>query len=332
MRAVVAEGPAKIKVKEVPSPSPPSADWALVRVRAAGICGSDLHVAKGRQPFLRYPRILGHEAAGEVVSGPLPEGTRVAIDPAIPCGECRACQAGRKNCCREMRVLGIHVDGAMAEFVVAPSKNLYPIGRLPFELACLAEPLSVALHACKRAKVSREDKVLILGAGTIGLCVLLVCRLRGAEAMAVDISPSKLSLARKFGAAEAVDPEKGDLAQQCAKFFGPDGPSVVFEAVGEPKVLRQAVELAGPASRVVVLGFSTRTASIPSSSIVKNELDILGSRLGHDSFKEAVGLLQSGTFEFERLITDVLPLERAEEAFEKALSERERTVKLILRP
>lgn len=314
----------------MPPPEVPDG-WALVEVRAVGVCGSDLHAYAGKQPFFRYPRIPGHEAAGVVVDGP-PEwvGRRVALDPSVSCGKCRACLQGRENCCREMRVLGVHLDGAMAELVAVPSGNLHYIGDLPFEAACLAEPLSIALHAARRGCVTKADEALVLGCGPIGLFVVKACKLRGARAVvAADRIEERLEAAKKMGADEVINVERADLRERCEEIFGPDGPSIVFEATGSVGAFEEAVETAGPAGRVVLLGFSPERAQISPFPVVRKELDIVGSRLGRDSFGEAVEALRAGLVDPSLLPTSVYPLVEVQRAFEEALERR--TIKAVLR-
>ncbi|MFW5868454.1 MAG: alcohol dehydrogenase catalytic domain-containing protein, partial [Armatimonadota bacterium] len=237
MKAAVIVEAHRIELREVDRPSPGPGE-ALVEVEAVGVCGSDLHAYEGSQPFFQYPEIGGHEVVGKVVEvndhadDPpqipgrpqklLPtEGARVVLDPSMPCGGCYPCRTGRYNCCENMQVLGVHAPGAFAEYMVAPLGCLHVVSEdISADAAVMAEPLSIGVQSSTRGRVTMEDTVLVIGAGTIGLSVMQVCKSRGARVAVSDRSEGRLKIARTMGADMAVNPSDGDLRELLADFSG----------------------------------------------------------------------------------------------------------------
>ncbi|MGD9496362.1 MAG: alcohol dehydrogenase catalytic domain-containing protein [Armatimonadota bacterium] len=347
MKAALIVAPHQVEIREVEVPTPAPGE-ALVRVEAVGVCGSDLHAYEGSQPFFQYPQIGGHEVVGrvlEIAAGPLlaipgrvqprqPQvGSRVVLDPSMPCGRCYPCGRGRYNCCENMRVLGVHAPGAFAEYYVAPLGCLHPIAeKVSAEAAVMAEPLSIGVQAAQRARIAAGDTVLVIGAGTIGLCVLLASVGRGGRVAVSDISPGRLEFARALGAEVVVNAADQDVMQELASRFGPSGPSVVVEAVGRPATVRQALETVAASGRVVLLGLLTDEICFPGSWLVRKELDFLGSRLHGGTLPQAVALVEGGEVRPERLVTHHMQLADLETAFSLMLAEPDTTLKVILTP
>src|SRR3954464_9065498 len=206
MLAISVEKPHSLAVVEASSPAPEQGE-VRIRVRRAGICGSDVHILHGSNPFARYPRIVGHEFAGEIESvGPdvsaLAVGDRVVVDPVLSCGHCYPCRIGRPNVCANLEVLGVHRDGGFRDLIVVPARNVVKVSpSLPIEIAALAEPFSIAANVLSRTGCGPEDTVLIYGAGTVGLTVLQVAKLKGARCIVADIDTARLERAPALGAA-----------------------------------------------------------------------------------------------------------------------------------
>jgi len=347
MKAAVIVAPHQVEIREVERPTP-SAGEALVQVEAVGVCGSDLHAYEGSQPFFRYPQIGGHEVVGRVVEiapGEAPRipgrnqprppeiGARVVLDPSMPCGCCYPCSRGRYNCCENMRVLGVHAPGAFADYYVAPVGCLHAVSEdLSADAAVMVEPLSIGMQAVGRAQVAAADTVLIIGAGTIGLSVLLVCLARGARVAMSDLSAGRLALARDLGAHATIDAGERDVTEELARWCGPGGPGVVIEAVGRPATVRQALELVAASGRVVMLGLCSDEICIPGALMVRKELDFRGSRLHGGTIPEAVALAESGEAAPERLVTHHMALTDVAQAFELMTAEPDTTLKVILTP
>ena len=329
MKAFVIRGKHDAALQDVPAPQTEAGE-ALVRVRACGVCGSDLHAYLGHQPFFKYPQIPGHEVVGDIIElrarpeglrrlpgRPVEEnlqpGDRVVLDPAMPCGECYPCTHGHYNCCDNMRVVGVHAPGAMAEYYTAPLECLHRVPQqMPDSLAALVEPVSIGVQANERGRVAHTDTVLVIGAGTIGLCVMLVAKSRGAKVVMSDLSAERLRTASRMGADAVLDPRAGGFRADLAEVCQTGGPSVVVEAVGTPATAAQALDLVAASGRVVLLGLISDEIRIPGNILVKKQLDFVGSRLHGGTIPRAVELLSDRPGAVEGLITHTVGLGQAE--------------------
>jgi L-idonate 5-dehydrogenase len=304
----------------------------LVGVRAAGVCGSDLHYhAHGRcGNFVpTRPFILGHEFAGEVValgegvSGP-GIGTRVAVDPSRPCGRCRLCRQGRYNLCPEMVYFGSAAvdppsDGCFAEFVTAPAANCW---RLPegfeYSWGALLEPLSVAMHAVQRSGGVAGRSVLITGGGTIGQMILRLALSFGASRVVVsDIKPFAREFAEQSGAVGTIDPADDGCAAQAAA-LAPGGFEVVFEAAGAAAALQQAILLSAPGATVVQVGTLPDGVAIPANALLSRELNYVGSWRFANVFERVIDLMVAGRIDPRPLVTRVFSFDELSQAIAAA--------------
>jgi L-gulonate 5-dehydrogenase len=308
-------------------PDAPGPGEALVAVASVGICGSDVAMWDGTDPYTRYPIRQGHEFSARILQlaegdrGPLAVGDLVAVEPLLPDGSCIACRRGRPNCCASLRVFGAHVDGAFAERLVVPVRNLYPVGDLSADLAAFVEPVSIGLQMVTRSRVGRGEQVVVLGAGPIGQAIQLAATDRGARVLSVDRVPGRLERAKANGAEAAVDAREGRVADEVASWTGGDGPVAVFEATGVAPVFRQAIELVAPSGTVVVAGTPTDDVVIPALALVKKEIDLLGSRNNTGLYADAVELVQRHAARCESLITQRYPLEGIQAAMGFALEQ-----------
>jgi 2-desacetyl-2-hydroxyethyl bacteriochlorophyllide A dehydrogenase len=320
MRAVVVRGPQRMALEERPRPVP-RPDQVLVRVRYSACCATDFDVIDGTMPDqARYPIVLGHEWSGEVVEAPREHadlvGRAVVADNLVTCGRCAACLAGRPNLCVAMDELGFSLDGAHAEYLVtlARSVRVLPAG-VSLRAAALAEPLGVALYGTRRARVGLGDRVLVLGAGPIGLLTLQTCLAAGArEVWQTDRRAERLALASRLGAATTVDVSREDLLPTLVRDrFAPD---VVMECSGSPEAFAIALKAVRPGGRVGVLGYyADDPARIRPSDIMMRDLEVIGAVCPTGAWDAAVGLIADGRVNTDALITHVMPLERFEEAY-----------------
>ncbi|TPJ49575.1 Zn-dependent oxidoreductase [Mesorhizobium sp. B2-6-4] len=335
MVAVVVERPGKLTLVDN-EPGAVAVDDVLVRVQRAGICGSDIHILHGTNPFAKYPRIIGHEFAGVVeavgrqVSG-LALGDRVVVDPVVSCGHCYACRLGRSNVCANLEVLGVHRDGGFRDRIVVPAANAVKLTpTLPVEIAALAEPFSIAANVLSRTGCSADDVVLVYGAGTVGLTVLQVAKLHGARVIVADLDANRLARAEAFGADRVIHSAKETVPLAVAGENEGLGPSVVIDGAGVPALLAEACALASPAGRIGLLGFSPAPCNVSQQEIVKKELSLHGSRLSQKLLPQVVGWLDQGRLSPAAMITHTFAAAEAKAAFSLIESEPGQVVKVHL--
>jgi len=337
MKAIMVTEPHKIEIIEKEMPEIKADDEILVKVKAAGICGSDVHIYHGTNPMATYPRVIGHEFVGEVVEvGPkvanVKPGDKVSIEPILYCGECYACRVGRHNVCEKLEVMGVHVDGGFQEYVVVPEKNAHKFNDdIDWEEAVMIEPFTIAAQSTSRGDVRSGDYVFISGAGPIGLCILQYAKHKGAICMISDIDEDRLQLAKSFGADYAIDAGKVDPVEEVLRITNGMGANVSLDAVCIPKTFEQAIEATSVAGRVVVLGFTGVPSPVPQLPITKKELTIAGSRLQANKFPEVVELINERKLNPKGLISHVFPFEDAMKAFELIENQSEKTRKVILK-
>ncbi len=335
MVALLVEKPHALAV--VPDTDPTVATGeVLVRVQRAGICGSDMHIYHGANPFAVYPRVIGHEFAGivEAVGAGVETvavGDHVVVDPVVSCGRCYACRAGRTNVCGKLEVFGVHRDGGFRNRVAVPAANAIKVRHdLPFSIAALAEPLSIAANVLSRTGIGADDIVLIYGAGTVGLTVVQVAKLHGARCIVVDLDDARLERARDFGADVTLNSTRQSVPDAVRDENDGLGPTIVIDGAGVPALLEEACRVASPAGRIGLLGFSPAPCNISQQEIVKKELTLVGSRLNRRLLPQVIDWIETGRLQPEKLITQVFPAADAAAAF--ALIERDpgRTVKVQL--
>jgi threonine dehydrogenase-like Zn-dependent dehydrogenase len=299
-------------VVESPRPSPIQQDEVLLRVNLVGMCGTDLTTFRGNNMMVTFPRVPGHEVAATVVEGGnLVPGTTVTLSPYTSCGICPSCRRGRPNACRNNQTMGVQRDGAMTEYITAPSDRIYAANLSLKELA-LVEPLTVGTHAAARGRVTEADTVAIFGCGGIGLGAIAAAAFRGARTIAIDMDDRKLEVARKAGAGHLIHTGHEDLHERLSELTGGDGPDVIIEAIGLPLTFRAAVEEVAFTGRVVYIGYAKEPVSYETRLFVQKELDILGSRNALPAdFEEVIRMLEAGNFPVEDAVSAVVPPEEA---------------------
>lgn len=340
MRAAVLHGAYDLRVEDVPVPKLGPSD-ALIRIRSCGVCASDVHFyTDGRigTCILEKPMIVGHEAAGEVAAiGPevrgLAVGTRVALEPGVACGTCSSCKSGRYNLCPDVVFYATPpVDGAMSEYAVIRSDFAHPLpDHVTFDQGALCEPLAVGIHCCERAGVRPGDTVAVLGAGPIGLAATVAARNAGARMVVVsDVFPLRLDVARRLGAV-AVDVRTDDLLSIVMDLTNGEGVTACIDTSGNRAAIEAAPDLVRRGGSIVVVGLPADDAVTHHVlKIVDRELSIHGSFRYCNAYPAAVALVASGMWPVAEIITDRISLQAAEEAFERALHQKERTIKVIV--
>jgi len=309
MRAVVIDAPESMRVAEWETPRP-AAGEALVSVAACGICAGDMHIYHGRNPYASYPQICGHEIAGvvaEIGSGVtgFSAGDHVVVEPFLGCGKCYPCRTGKRNCCTKLQIKGVTQPGGCAEMLVSPIANVHRVPEgLPLLTAALAEPLAIAVQACRRGAVQPGDLALILGCGPIGLALIEVARTRGARVVATDLIESRLETAAMMGA-ETL-PAGENLLTRILELTDGEGAPVVIEATGSIEAIEQTVDLVASGGRIVIVGLIKEgvTANFPALDFTRKEMTIAGSRASVGCFPESLQLLATGNLLFPKIIAE----------------------------
>ncbi|MCL4516387.1 MAG: alcohol dehydrogenase catalytic domain-containing protein [Firmicutes bacterium] len=326
MLGAVFEGEGRLSLKEVPIPRRKDPDDVLLGVKAASICGTDVHILSVPPGHPATPNsILGHEYVAEVLeTGPAAEnlhiGDQVVIDPNITCGRCRYCQAGMPNMCENMTTLGIFRDGGFAAYNVAPVKALHKIDRsVPYEIAAFAEPLSCVVNGTEKVKAQPGEAVVVLGAGPIGLLFTQFFHAAGVRKLIVaEVSPFRAGYAQRSGATRVVNPRQESLKDVVLAETG-IGADIVVDAVGS--LLPDALSAVRRGGRVLLFGMNQHaTPAVRQFDITRHEVSVLGTYIARHTFPKAVRILESGVLGLETLITHRLPLARIEEGF-KAMRE-----------
>jgi threonine dehydrogenase-like Zn-dependent dehydrogenase len=320
MKALALTGPRALEFVEIGEPQLGPED-VLVAVGCVGLCGTDLSAYRGLSSLVAYPRIPGHEVGGVIaeVASDVPAairiGDRVTISPYSHCGACRACRMGRTNSCLFNQTLGVQRDGALTERIAVNYRQVYSSSLLLLEELALVEPLAVGCHGVNMGRVTADDTVLVLGCGAVGLGAVAAAASKGATVIAADVEQSKAELARKLGAAHAVNAATDDLAGRIAALTAGDGPSVVVEAAGQTETTRIAIEVAASAARVVCIGYVGKPVELDTGLITKKELEVLGSRNALDEFSAAIAILEQRDRSFIPMVTRVADFDEAPQAF-----------------
>lgn len=302
--------------------APPAKDrsQALVRLRLAGLCGSDLAAYRGTSPLVTYPRVLGHELLVDVLEcaeQPELQGWRAVVDPMIRCGVCHACRAGRYNCCVHLKVMGVHVDGGLQEQRALPRNSLHHVpDTLPDEVAVFAEPMTIAYHAVQRSGIQAGGNAVVFGAGAIGLLIAqLLTRARGCTALVVDIDADRLRVAESIGAM----PLRGDpsaIVEQVREATEGEFADTVFEASGNAGATRLSTEVVAHAGRVVLVGWNRGPVELDTVALMRKEVDLFGSRNSLNAFPAVLRLLNGGVINPAFLVTNRFGLAESATALE----------------
>lgn len=343
MKALTLTAYNEFAYQDVPDPSP-AADEVLVRVKACGICGSDVHGFDGTSGRRIPPIIMGHEASGEIAAvgekvSRWKAGDRVTFDSTVYCGGCEYCQKGMVNLCLHRRVLGVSCGdyrqhGAFAEYVAVPERILFAIPEgLTHEQAAFAEPLSIALHAVDRAGAKAGDTALVIGAGVIGLLVLQALKRQGcARVFVSDLNPARLAIARETGADEVFAANACDVVAEMLARTGGEGCDVTMECVGFGPAVATAIDAVCKGGRVGLVGNLAVHCELPLQKVVTREISLHGSCASSGEYQAAIDALADGSITIAPLLSAVAPLREGASWFTRLHSGREPLIKVVLRP
>ncbi|MES0811078.1 zinc-binding alcohol dehydrogenase family protein [Roseibium sp. SCPC15] len=324
---VVEPGVFRLETRELPVGAPDG--WVLVDIEAVGICGTDYHIFEGKHPFLEYPRVIGHELSGRIAlsSQDWSAGELVVINPYFSCGECRACRKGKPNCCSNIEVLGVHRDGGLCSRIAVPAQNLYRATGLSEIQAAMVEFLAIGAHAVRRAGSVRGERVLVTGAGPIGLGVALFARLEGAEVHLLDLSEARLAQAKEKFGFEDVHLAGSDLLS------GPlsDGFDVVFDATGNVRAIEAGFPLLAHGSRYVLVSVVKEQISFEDPEFHKRETQIIGSRNAtRQDFETVMKAIKDGSVDTDALCSRKIPFANFQDTFGELANDRETLIKAVV--
>lgn len=324
MKTVLINKPFEIAVTDTSKPEVKDGE-ALLKILYCGICGADVASYTGNQPFTTYPRIPGHEFSAEIVSIPendrgLKPGDVVTANPYFNCGECYSCRRGFVNCCTDNKTMGVQRDGSFCEYVAMPVERIYEGKGLNAKELALVEPFTISYHAVNRAPVKAGDKVLVVGAGPIGLFALIAAINKGAEVYVADILDGRLEKALDFGAKGVINSAKTDIKEEAMKITGGDGFDCCIEACGQSVTFLNCIDCCAFAGKIILIGNGKKETTFLHSILLKKELNVYGSRNSYPSdFKDVIDLISSGKVDVLKMVSDIYPMDRADEAF-KALA------------
>lgn len=318
MLAIFCDTPGQLSARELPKPARGEGE-VLVRIRRIGVCGTDLHIFTGNQPYLSYPRVMGHELSGTVEEAPdgsvLSHGDVVTIIPYMSCGHCSACLKGKSNCCRNIGVLGVHRDGGMVEYLSVPQQFVLKAEGLTLDQAAMTEFLAIGAHAVRRGAVEQDQQVLIVGAGPIGMAVAVFAVLNGGVVTMIDSRADRLDFCKThLGAAHVVALGEGDK-DQLSDITSGDFFDVVFDATGNPKAMERGFSFVGHGGSYVLVSIVASDISFNDPEFHKRETTLLGSRNATpDDFERVMEALRAGKVP-EALITHRMALSEVPSKF-----------------
>jgi 2-desacetyl-2-hydroxyethyl bacteriochlorophyllide A dehydrogenase len=298
---------------------------AIIKVKRIGICGTDLHAFEGTQPFFEYPRILGHELAGELVAcddAPgFQTGESVSFIPYFNCGECIACKSALPNCCANLKVCGVHVNGGLAEYLSVPSYSLLHGERLSYDELSLVEPLAIAAHGVRRAGVRSGEFVLVVGAGPIGLGIAAFSSLAGARVLVMDINDQRLKFCEKQVSVSAtINAAKEDPKNILRALTNNEMPSVVIDATGNLKAINASFEYMAHGGRYVLVGLQKGDISFSHPEFHKREATLMSSRNAtRQDFEKVISCIQGGLLKPTNYITHRVAFSEVKDQFESWL-------------
>ncbi len=322
MKAVQIVSPNNLQVIDVEKPVIDEKNNVLVRMTAAGICGSDVGIYHGTNAAATYPRIIGHEMVGRVSQigenvKNLKVGDRVIINQVTSCGHCYPCKIGRGNVCDNLKVRGVHIDGGYREFIAVPESDCYLLpASLSDEDAVMIEPTTIAIQSCTRAELGKDDMLLIYGAGALGSSILKIARQLCDHIIVADIVDAKLEEAKKNGAKYTINSLTENLEEKIKEYTFGHGTTVSIDASGTKDSLLTLLKITGNAGRVMTMGFSTAPVEANQFLITSKELDVRGSRLQNKMFGKAIEMINAGKLDLTGSISHTFPLTKAQDAFD----------------
>lgn len=335
MEALICTKPGTFEYKDIAAPVLQPGQ-AIVRIKRIGICGTDLHAYEGTQPYFTYPRILGHELAADLMEadgadGFVP-GEAVTIIPYFNCGKCIACRNGKPNCCTDIKVCGVHIDGGMVSYLSVPSYSLVKSRGLSYDELALVEPLAIGAHGVRRANIKKDEFVLVIGAGPIGLGTMEFARIAGANVIALDMNDKRLQFCKdRLKVPYTINAATEDVLQKVKEITSNDMPTVVIDATGNQQAINNALQYLAHGGRFVLIGLQKEAISFSHPEFHKREATLMSSRNAtREDFEQVIGAMKNGLIDPTTYITHRVNFVDVKEVFESWLNPKEGVIKAMV--
>lgn len=336
MKRIVCTGPRHFALTDTDLPVLKHGE-ALVRIRRVGICGTDIHAYHGDQPFFSYPRVLGHELSGTIEIMPDGDthgfrvGDQVAVIPYLHCGRCIACRNGKTNCCVQMQVIGVHVDGGTGEFLAVPLSHLLYTNDLSLEQSAVLEPLAIGAHAIRRSGLRSGETVLVVGAGPIGLGVMALAKRVGANVIAMDINEERLAVCRSWAHVDSTIDARQQPVVKLAQLSDGEFPSVVFDATGNANSMSASVQYVAHGGTLVYVGLVKGDVCFSDTEFHKRELTLAGSRNAtREDFDVVRAAIEDGYVNASRYVTHRIGFHDVVQEFEGLTRPEAQVIKAVI--
>ncbi|MDP6041259.1 MAG: zinc-binding alcohol dehydrogenase family protein [Candidatus Latescibacteria bacterium] len=336
MKTIILEQPEHFITTETDQPNEPDPGMALVSVQKIGICGTDLHAFKGRQPFFSYPRILGHELGVEVLAvgdnvTRVKAGDLCTVEPYLNCGTCIACRQNRSNCCESLEVLGVHIDGGMREQIIVPAHKLHTSSSLLPEQLALVETLGIGCHGVDRAQLSPNENILVIGAGPIGLSVIQFAQVAGVNIAVLELNKKRLDFCRThFNITHGIT-DLENVERELRDTFGGDLPTAVFDATGNVNSMNGAFSYVANGGRLILVGLVQDNITFHDPEFHRREMTLLSTRNAlPENFTRIIHLMETGEINTRPWITHRSNVSTFIEDFPTYLQPEQGVVKAIL--
>lgn len=336
MRVLCCTEPGKMQIQQKPEPLL-QPGHAIIQVKRVGVCGTDLHAYQGRQPFFSYPRIFGHELAGVITevsanTGDFTKGDSVTVIPYYNCGTCIACINGKTNCCVQIQVLGVHIDGGLSEYISVPVQYLVKGKGLDYDALAIVEPFAIAAHAVERAAISPGEFVLVMGAGPIGIATIHLAAMAGASVIILDTNEFRLHFwSASVPHAHLIQPGKDDILEKLQAITGNNMPTVVIDATGNLQAINSGFSYLAHGGRYVLVGLQRDTIQFSHPEFHKREATLMSSRNAtRKHFDFVINAIQSGNIDPNKYITHRVSFDAAAHSFDHWIDPKNNVIKAMI--
>ncbi len=335
MKTLVCTKPGRFEFADAPMPELKPGN-AIIKIKRIGVCGTDIHAFEGTQPFFNYPRILGHELAGELIdfqNAPgFEKGEAVTFIPYFNCGTCIACRSGKPNCCTQLKVCGVHIDGGMVEYLSVPTYSLVHTNTLSFDEIALVEPLAIGAHGIRRANVQQGEFVLVIGAGPIGLAAIEFAKIAGAKIVVIDVNEYRLQFCKNnLKIDQTINAINDNVIERLKQITNNDMPSAVIDATGNLKAINEAFQFISHGGRFVLIGLQKDNISFGHPEFHKREGTLMSSRNAtREDFEHVISCIQSRQIDPLKYITHRVIFNDVKEKFESLFTKENNVIKAMI--